>query len=184
METSVTWIGRLAGSPDGDDWRRLDAAYRPLLLGWAARAGVGGAAEDVVQDVMVAVVERVGEFEHRGPGAFRAWLRGILANHVRRHFARRRATPGVDLDAVADPHIDLGRVWDREHDEYFAARALRAAEGDFAPATWAAFRMQVVDGRGAAAAAAAAGITLNAALLAKSRVLKRLREELRGLTDG
>ena len=54
---------------------------------------------------------------------------------------------------------------------------------EFTPATWQAFRRQVVDGVKAAAVAAELGITPNAALIAKSRVLRRLRDEARGLTD-
>lgn len=182
METSLTWLGRLTGAATDADWRLLVDAYGPLLHGWLARAGVPpGDRDDVVQDVLVVVVRRVGEFDRRGPGAFRAWLRGIVANRVRKFFQSRTAVPAVDLDAVADPDSHLGRAWDREHDEHLAARAMRAVEGDFAPTTWAAFRRQVVDGRPAAEVAAELGLSLNAVLLAKSRVLKRLREELAGL---
>jgi RNA polymerase sigma-70 factor (ECF subfamily) len=39
----------------------------------------------------------------------------------------------------------------------------------------------VIDGLPAAAVAAELGLSLNAALLAKSRVLKRLRQEVAGL---
>src|SRR5262245_22508453 len=130
------------------------------------------------------VVRRVSEFDRRGPGAFRAWLRGILANHMRKHFRDRApSSPEIDLDAIAGPDSVLGKAWDREHDEYLAARALRMVEGDFAPATWAAFRRQVLEGESPAAVAAALGLSMNSVLLAKSRVLKRLRAELRGLVD-
>jgi RNA polymerase sigma-70 factor (ECF subfamily) len=51
------------------------------------------------------------------------------------------------------------------------------------PGTWRAFRRQVVDGAAAAAVATELGISVNAALLAKSRVLRRLRDEAGGLLD-
>ena len=184
METSLTWLGRLATAPSGPDWRRLVDGYGPLLRGWLARAGVPPAdRDDLSQDVLVVVFRRVGEFDRRGPGAFRPWLRAIVANHVRKFFRGRPAAPEIDLDAVAAPDSVLGRAWDREHDEHLAARALRLVEGDFAPATWAAFRRQVIDGVPPAEVAAELGVSLNAAILAKSRVLKRLREELRGLVE-
>lgn len=184
METSLTWLGRLAGDAADADWRRLVDAYGPLLRGWLARAGVPAAdRDDLIQEVLLVVVRRVGEFEHRGPGAFRAWLRGILANHTKKFFRTRRESPAVDLDLLADPHSELGRLWDREHDEYVAARAMRTVEGDFAPATWQAFRRQVIEGLAPAEVAAELGLSLNAAILAKSRVLKRLRAELRGLVE-
>src|SRR5205814_1635422 len=109
----------------------------PLLCVWLARAGVPAAdRDDLIQDVLMVVVRRVGEFDRRGPGAFRAWLRGILANHLRKFFRTRDAAPAVDLDDIAAESV-LGQQWDREHDEHHAARALRAVECDFAPATWA-----------------------------------------------
>jgi hypothetical protein len=82
-----------------------------------------------------------------GPGSFRAWLRRIVANRVRTYFRGRREVPAVDLDQLARDDTELSRLWDREHDEFVVARALRAVEGDFAPATWRAFRRQVLDGR-------------------------------------
>src|SRR5262249_25971773 len=127
---------------------------------------------------------RVGSFEHRGPGAFRAWLRTILANHLRKYFRDRPAhSPAIDLDAVAATDSVLGRAWDREHDEHVAARALRMIENDFAPATWTAFPRQVLDGQPPAQVAVELGLSVNSVLLAKSRVLKRVRAELRGLVD-
>ena len=129
------------------------------------------------------VVSRIAEFDHRGAGAFRGWLRAVLANHVRKFFRDRPAASAIDPDELSAEDSVLAKGWDQEHDEYLAARAMRLVEGDFAPATWQAFRRQVFEGRTAAEAAAELGLSLNSALLAKSRVLKRLREELRGLGE-
>ena len=54
---------------------------------------------------------------------------------------------------------------------------------EFTPATWRAFRRQVLDGMTAAQAAEELGTSVNAALIAKSRVLRRLRREVQGLID-
>lgn len=184
METSLTWLGRLTDGATDADWRRLLDIYGPLLAAWLARTGVPPAErDDLVQEVLIVVTQQVGQFEHRGPGAFRAWLRGILANHVRKFFRNRSTAPSLDLDEVADPHSELGRRWDREHDEHLVARALRLVEGDFAPTTWQAFRRQMFDHQRPADVAAELGLSLNAVILAKCRVLKRLRQELYGLLE-
>jgi RNA polymerase sigma factor (sigma-70 family) len=180
----VSWLGRLAAAPTDADWRRLVGDYGPLLAGWLARAGVPAAdRDDLAQDALVIVVREVRGFDRRGAGSFRAWLRRIVANRARAFFRGRRDAPAVDLDQLARDDTALSRLWDREHDEFVVARALRAVEGDFAPATWRAFRLQAIDGRPPAEAAAETGLSLNAAVLAKSRVLKRLRTELDGLVD-
>ena len=185
MQTSLTWLGRLAGEPTEGDWKKLLDVYGSLLRGWLARTGVAAADhDDLIQEVLMVVVRRVSEFEHRGPGAFRAWLRSILANHLKKYFRDRPpSSPAIDLDAIAAADSVLGKAWDREHDEHLAARALKMVEGDFAPATWAAFRRQVLDGRSAGEVANELGLSVNSVLLAKSRVLKRLRIELQGLVD-
>ena len=54
---------------------------------------------------------------------------------------------------------------------------------DFQPATWRACWENVVEGRPAAEVARELGITVNAVYLAKSRVLRRLHQELDGLLD-
>ncbi len=47
----------------------------------------------------------------------------------------------------------------------------------FDPTTWEAFRRFAIEGLPAAQVAAELGLTVNAVTLAKSRILKRLREE-------
>ena len=85
------------------------------------------------------------------------------------------------LRELEDEHSDLSRLWDREHDAYLTQRALQLLEPEFKPPTWRAFRRQVVDGADAEAVAAELGLSVNAVCIAKSRVLRRLREELAGL---
>jgi RNA polymerase sigma-70 factor (ECF subfamily) len=192
MKTSVSLLERLAGTPTDDDWRRLLDLYQPLLRAWMTRAGVAAAdAADLTQEVLVVVFREVGGFQRRGNGAFRAWLRTILANRVGNYFRgqkhRPTATGGSDfLQSLAElesPQSALSALWDREHDDHVVASLLRRVQPDFAPATWQAFRRHVQEGEPAARVAAELGLSLNSVLLAKSRVLKRLRHELAGLVD-
>ncbi len=192
MDTSVSLLERLIGAPTDDDWRRLDELYRPLLRAWMARAGVVASdVEDLVQDVLLVVFREIVGFERRGPGAFRAWLRTILAHRVRDYFRgqkyRPTATGGSDflrrLDELESPDSALSRLWDREHDEYVATALMQRVQGDFAPLTWQAFRRHALEGEPAVQVATALSLSLNSVLLAKSRVLKRLRQELAGLVE-
>jgi RNA polymerase sigma-70 factor (ECF subfamily) len=54
---------------------------------------------------------------------------------------------------------------------------------EFRPATWKACWEQVVEGRPPAEVARELGLTLNAVYVARSRVLRRLREYLDQLLD-
>jgi RNA polymerase sigma-70 factor (ECF subfamily) len=60
---------------------------------------------------------------------------------------------------------------------------MQRIRGDFAAASWQAFQRHVLDNIPARQVAAELKLSLNSVLLAKSRILKRLREELQGLVD-
>lgn len=113
---------------------------------------------------------------------FVAWLRSILANHLKRYY-REQATRPCEyyLDDLSDPHSALSKVFDREHDEHIARCVMKLVESDFRPETWTAFRQQTLDGRRPIDVAQELGLSLNAVIQAKSRVLKRLRQELERL---
>jgi RNA polymerase sigma-70 factor (ECF subfamily) len=192
VETSLSLLERLTGTPTDDDWRRLLDLYQPLLRAWTARAGVPSSdTDDLIQEVLLVVFREVGGFERRGPGAFRAWLRTILVHRMRDFFRSQKYRPTAtgdsdflrQLDELESPDSTLSKLWDREHDEYVAASLLHRVEGDFAPATWHAFRRHVLEGEPAPRVAAELNLSLNSVLLAKSRVLKRLRQELAGFVE-
>ena len=85
--------------------------------------------------------------------------------------------------AHADPSSELSRQWDEEHDRHVLRRLLDLIAPQFEPSTLAAFRRVAYDGVAPAQAAQELGLSLNAVLLAKSRVLSRLRQEAAGLID-
>jgi RNA polymerase sigma-70 factor (ECF subfamily) len=192
METFVSLRERLAAAPADADWRWLDDLYRPLLRVWVARAGVAGSdGDDLVQEVLLVVFREIAGFEWRGQGAFRAWLRTILAHRVRDHFRAQKYRPTATgdsdflrrLDELESPDSALSRLWDREHDEHVVAVLMQRVQGYFTPERWQAFRRHVLEGEPAVQVAEALGLSLHSVLLDKSRVLKRLRQELAGLVD-
>ena len=157
-----------------------------------ARAGVVASdVDDLVQEVLLVVFRHIGGFEWRGPGAFRAWLRMILAHRVRDYCRKQKYRPTATgdsdflrrLDELGTPESALSQLWDREHDDHVAAALMQRVEHEFAPTTWQAFRKYVLEGEPATLVAQELGLSLNSVLLAKSRVLKRLRQEAAGLVD-
>ena len=180
--TSASLLERVCDRADEPAWERLAKIYTPLLQTWLRSAGPQPAdCDDLTQRALEIVFRKVHEFQPSGrSGSFRAWLRGIVMNLLREH-RRSRQTAQADLAAVADSDAELERRWDREHDEHLLRSVLRVAEPDFSPATWQAFRRQVLDEAPAAQVAAEMGLSVNAALIAKSRVLARLRRESQGL---
>jgi RNA polymerase sigma-70 factor (ECF subfamily) len=192
-ETSASLLERLRLQPAAADWQRLLDLYEPLIRGWLRRHGLQAPdADDLVQDVLGVVVRELPHFEHNHrPGAFRNWLRTITAHCLRRFWRARLYRPDAaggsgweqHLAQLEDPASGLSRLWDEEHDRHVVRRLLERIEPDFQPSTWRAFCRLVLDGVPAAAVAAELGLSVNAVLIAKSRVLQRFRQEARGLLD-
>ncbi len=191
-ETSISLLDRLRRPSDAASWKRFVDLYEPLLQGWLRRQGVRAQdVDDLVQEVLGVVVQELPAFQHnQRPGAFRAWLRTILINRLKGFWRARRSQPvtagdssAPDLEEVEDHEDDLGRLWDQEHDRHVLRRLMELIQPEFAPATWQAFQAVALEGQSAAAVAERLGLSVNAVWLAKSRVLRRLREESRGLLD-
>jgi RNA polymerase sigma-70 factor, ECF subfamily len=187
MDTPLSLIERVRDPTDAASWRRLVDLYTPLIRRWLHRSVTGPDEDDLVQDVLGAVLRAMPTFEHSGrPGAFRHWLRTTTGYHLSAFWKSKRSrgtTQPFAWTQLQEPESELSRAWDREHDEFVARRLLELMEPEFSPTTWTSFKRQVLDGLKPAEVAAEQGTSVNAVLLAKSRVLARLRQEGRGLID-
>jgi RNA polymerase sigma-70 factor (ECF subfamily) len=95
------------------------------------------------------------------------------------YFVAQEQTLPADL-AVADP---ADEACEAEYRRYLVGRALGLMRSDFQPATWQACWECVANGRSASDVAAELGLSVAAVYLARSRVLRRLRQELAGLLE-
>jgi RNA polymerase sigma-70 factor (ECF subfamily) len=190
--TSVSLLDRLRmDRPDAADWRRLQDIYEPLIQRWLGRIpGLGHEADDMIQEVFVIVLREIPRFDRRREGSFRTWLRQIAVNQVRTHRKKQHRRPivGLDpadgfLDRLADPTSELALEWDLDHDRFVFQKLLALVQPDFSPTTWQAFHKFALDGLPAAQVANELNLSENAVLQAKSRILRRLREEAGDLLD-
>ncbi len=186
-QTPASLLERLRQPADEAAWGRFVELYTPLLFHWARRLGLQQAdAADLVQDVFATVVREMPGFTYRPGLRFRGWLWTVTVNRWRadrrRAAARPREVGGAGADRQALPD-GAGAVEEAEYRQYLVGRALQLMQAEFQPNTWRACWEYVVGGRPAAEVAAELGISTNAVHLAKSRVLRRLRQELEGLLD-
>ena len=173
-------------------WERLAAVYTPLVFQWCCRAGLQSSdADDIVQEVFRSVATSLDRFRKQKPGdSFRGWLWTITRNKVNDHFRTKPLQPlgacgtaaGISLHELPD------RAWeevDGESDSrlrsHLAQRAVALMKSDFAPKTWHAFWLSAIDGQPASQVSEELGMSTTSVYVAKSRVLRRLREEFDGL---
>ena len=145
-ETSLSLLHRLRHAPESESWNRLVDLYAPLLRAWLRKYDVQDSdADDLAQEVLLAVSKDLGKFEHGGqPGSFRGWLKAILVNRLRKFWRVRDRRPqargGSDLDArlaqLDDPASEMSQIWNRQHDQYVLRQLLALVEPHFTPNTW------------------------------------------------
>ncbi len=159
--TRRSLLTRLKHWDDADGWRQFFDTYGGLLYRFAVRSGLDdAAAQDAVQEVMLAVAKQMPGFRYDpARGSFRAWLynqaRWRIADGLRR---RHRAgltgpppdhgTTGVEEAAeLAQPAADdLEANWDREWRENQLARALETVKARVSPRQFQIFHLVAVKG--------------------------------------
>lgn len=193
--TSTTLLLRVK-QQDAEAWRRLVRLYGPLVYHWCRQAGLQQAdLSDVFQEVFRSVSQNIGKFRRDRPGdTFRGWLRTITRNKVTDHFRRGGKQPqamgGSDAQQMLQQYAQESESWlqdssqgEPQEEIVLLHRALHLVRGDFEDRTWQAFWRTTVDGVPPKEVAAELGSTAAAVRQAKSRVLRRLREEFGDLLE-
>ncbi|HEX5102529.1 MAG TPA: sigma-70 family RNA polymerase sigma factor [Pirellulaceae bacterium] len=189
-ETSSSLLHR-AQSRDADAWRRLAELYGPVVYRWVRQAGFQEHdAADIVQDVFQSVLTSLDRFGHQRPtDRFRDWLWTITRRRAIDFIRQRAAQPAGAGGTEAQARIqELPEQLPEANGEEAASaeaelvrRALELVRPEFAEHTWQACVQTAIDGRRPADVAADLEMTVGAVYVARSRVLKRLRQELEGL---
>lgn len=185
--TSVSLLRRLHDPAEESAWERFVELYTPMMLYWAKRRGLSmGDASDLVQDVLLTLIAKIRDYNPDIPGRFRGWLRTVTLNRVNDFHRKSQRRPTTNdssqLQTAVDDHDDLF-LEESEYRQRLLVRALELVQASFEASTWQAGLAQIVDRQTARQVADQLGITVNAAYIAKSRVLDRLRIELEGLWD-
>jgi RNA polymerase sigma-70 factor (ECF subfamily) len=189
--TSLSLLQRIRNG-DGSAWRRAVDLYAPLVHHWCQRWGVQSVdADDLAQEVFQVAAQSIDTFRRDRPGdTFRGWLRAITRFKVLAYWRGRGQRPeavgGSDALQRLQELPDAADADDPEDAEQVSAvfhRALGLLRSEFEERTWQAFWRAAVDGLPAPEVAAELGMTASAVRMAKSRVLRRLREELGDLVQ-
>lgn len=187
VESTSSSLLRRVQACDAEAWRRLTDLYGPLVYHWARQSQLQPAdAADVAQEVFRSVSAAISGYRHDGAGRFRGWLRTITQNKIRDHFRRTRGQPDAAGGTDAQQRLlDVPQADDPEMPDdaqsHVVRRALALIEAEFEPTTWQAFWKTAVDQQRPADVAADLDLSVDSVYQAKSRVLRRLREELHDL---
>jgi RNA polymerase sigma-70 factor (ECF subfamily) len=191
--TRVTLLTLLRQDPsDQAGWEEFVERYGRHIYRWCRRWNLQDAdAEDVTQDILVKLVQKLRAFAYDPSRSFRGWLKTV-AHHAWRDFAdsrrhaQRAAGDGrvqefmLTLEAREDLAERLEEAFDLELLETAKVRVrLRVA-----PHTWEAFRLMALEGLPVAEVAARVHMQVAMVYVAKSKVQKMLQHEIGKLEMG
>ncbi len=188
-ETRASLILRLPSADDAEAWREFVSIYEPFVFRFARRGGLQDAdARELVQNVMLSVARAVGRWKpDSSRGRFRTWLFRIARNQLLDILAKRsrdevtnRVTSNSELfdlvcSSSSDGQVELHSAQRRELFRWASDRVKNCVK----PQTWRAFWMTAVEDQDPESVAIQLNMTTGAIYIARSRVISRLRDEVK-----
>ncbi len=191
--TRVTLLGRLRRDPgDQKAWGEFVEQYGPRIYAWCRRWGLQEAdAQDVTQNVLLRLAEKMKDFSYDPARSFRAWLK-TLTQRAWSDFAEMRQRAGLGsgdshvlrLLGTVEAREDLMARLDEEFDRELLDQAIAQVRLRVAPQTWEAFRLTAIEGLSGAEAAERIPMQVAQVFVAKRRVQKLLQAQLEELEGG
>jgi RNA polymerase sigma factor (sigma-70 family) len=189
--TRLTLLTRIKDGKDVAAWKEFMQLYGPVIYGFARNRGLQDSdSADIVQEVLRSVARSAHKLEYDPKkGTFRGWLYTIARNKVYNFLSSTKNKPkgGGDpdvaerLDSVPDHREDAEESWELEYRRRISAKAMERVKVEFQPTTWQAFWLTSVEGKTPDEVSKALKMSAGAIYVAKSRVLARLRDEVKQL---
>jgi RNA polymerase sigma factor (sigma-70 family) len=193
--TRVSLLGRLRKEPGNPAvWDAFVEHYGGRIYDWCRRWNLQDAdAQDVTQNVLLKLAEKMRDFDYDPSRSFRGWLK-TLTHHAWSDYQKARQRPGLGsgdsqvgqlLDSV-EAREDLLQRLEEEFDRELLEEAMARTRLRVAPQTWEAFRLTALEGLSGADAAGRIPMAVAQVFVAKRRVQKMIQEEiarLEGPTD-
>ncbi len=190
--TRPSLLVRLRDARDKEAWHQFVKVYSPVVYGYARKRGLQDAdAADLTQEVLRTVAGAVGRLDYDPRrGSFSGWL-FTLAHHRLHDLLAGQRRPGRGSgDSAAQRVLDAQparaddtALWAREYQQRLFRLAAEQVRPAFHAPTWQAFWQTAVEGQSGKQVASQLGMTVAAVYLAKSRVMARLREQVRQMEE-
>ena len=189
-ETRSSLLAHVRSPENLEAWEEFVLVYRPVIYRMARRRGMQDAdAQDIVQTVLTRVAGAIGRWEKKDPSSrFRHWLRRVAKNAILTALSRAPRDPASGgssvrdlLDEVPAPPSDVEQEIELEYMREQYLRAAVVVRTDVDSETWQAFELTVIDGRSCENAAALLNKSIGAVYAARSRIVRRLRDQIRSL---
>jgi RNA polymerase sigma-70 factor (ECF subfamily) len=183
----------LSSPADPQGWSNFVERYGPKIYGWCRQRGLQEAdCQDVTQEVLIQLVHKLRTFAYDpDKGSFRGWLKTVTRHAWCDYIDKRQRAGGVgtneailrrmeSLEAREDLLQTLAETFDLE----VFAEAQARVQLQVSPRDWKIFEALALEGCPGPVVAKEWGMTVTAVLTAKSRVQKKLRQQVQHLEEG
>ena len=190
--TRVSLLAQLRQDPsDQAGWDEFVERYGRHIYRWCRQWKLQDAdAEDVTQNILVKLAQKLPAFAYDPSRSFRGWLKTV-AHHAWRDFedSRRHAQPAGDgrvqeLMLTLEAREDLAQKLEQAFDLELLEAAKVRVRLRVAPHTWEAFRLMALEGLPVVEVAARVELKVAMVYVAKSKVQRMLQEEIGKLEMG
>jgi RNA polymerase sigma-70 factor (ECF subfamily) len=172
---------------DQTAWARFAERYGRRIYAWCRGWNLQESdAEDITQNVLLKLAEKMRTFEYDPSRSFRAWLKTVTRHAWIDYSSARSAvaaggSQAFELLQKAEAREDLVQRLDAEFDQELLEEAMARVRTRVVPRTWDAFERTALRGESGAEAGQALGMKVATVFVAKSKVQKMLQEELHKL---
>jgi RNA polymerase sigma-70 factor (ECF subfamily) len=196
IPTRRSLLSRLKDWDNQDSWRDFFDTYWRLIYHFARKAGLDDAqAQDVVQETIISTANQMKGFKYDpAVGTFKSWLLQITRRRVADQMRKAYRAGAVGAVSPDDPSVAaklaelpdassgaLEAIWEEEWRTHLADAALEKIKRRVRPAQFQMFEFAVLKRWPATKVAKALGVTLTQVYMARHRVGKLVKSELRNL---
>lgn len=189
-ETQSLLLANIQSLENREAWEEFVLLYRPVIYRMARRRGMQDSdAQDLTQDVLLRIARSIENWEPQPDVRFRHWLRRVASNAILTALSKSNRQPAVggskiDQRIAEAPEIEAAtQELQNECRRELYQRAATIVKSDVSTATWQAFEETVIQGRSCEDAAKLLDKSIGTIYASRSRVLKRLQQEVQRLEE-
>src|SRR4030095_16823139 len=169
LPTRHSLLARLKDWEDRTSWQEFFDTYWRLIYAVACKSGLSDAeAQDVVQETVLTVAKKVGDFKAQPNGSFKGWLLQITRRRIADQFEKRqkagrapcpavvgagttpalgseRSTRTSTIERIPDPAgFDMDACWEEQWQKGLLAAATERVKNLVSPKQYQMFELYVL----------------------------------------
>ena len=196
IPTRESLLSRLKDWEDRESWQDFFDTYWKLIYSMALKAGLSDAeAQEIVQETVISVARKIEGFRY-DPAvcSFKSWMLQLTRWRIINQLKKRQREDGQrerfpkesdatpELEKIADPAgFDLEAIWEEEWQKNLLAEGLERVKRQVDPEQFQIFDLYCLEHWPAQKVASTLRVGLGRVYLAKHRVGRLLKKEIRRL---